>query len=522
MMRNLILSLTAAAIFLAGCTVADPETANARKIAAYLDQDAMEYRIITDRAWQITFDRAEKSFFNGIRESRDSGKDVTQLLRGYLFTRMCLALLGINDSPGCGYSSKAIDPAYIHNRFFLAAPADEPLLAEKFFARDSIIPAEFIRTLPAGTILAATADIHPEALLDAIGKTGDFANILAEKVPAVIPVRDLAAGTAGRWSFTALRCDGYAMRLQLPDKEGKIFKLLHFIAMSNRRRDGVAAFDSKVMIPGLGVVVKGENALTVYSSEKAEKDFNNSEFITIPPECAGLTARMPEKASAVLFADIPLQEPTKFRLLGHNFTILSMPQIPAMATLSRNSDGLLFLSNCDTPVLTEQLSILLGLTGRLAGIPQAKPQAQPAKKAPAPSVKKRVTASENCICAEYLTTALETLKKNPDLKPGFYTALADTLYPGKAAHSQFEVAYFGKIPSQIPTVLFITKPHQGSFCAAFADGKIGRFTLKNPAGFRRMISFLQSIRNYDEKVFRQMIIRADEFDRAIKGEKNHE
>lgn len=527
---RIILLILSSALFLSGCVTADPDAPVHRKISARLDQEAMEYGVITARAWQNASARMEDAFRQAMKNGDPRKNPRRQLLlQNYFTLQMAVALSGVQNSPGCGYSAKVVDDLYIHNRFFLASAPELPLFPDKFFGKELINTAEFLNRLPAGTRLAAAADIRPETLLDTIAQTGDYVNHAASIIPAGIPLRELAQASAGVWKITVLGGKMPLIKVEIPDNNGKLFNFCSLIGRSNAGKPGFKTTFMRVTFPGLGEIIKEKDRIIIYSSPAAEKRFIESPPRLSDPRFAAMTSGIPETVPAVFFTDLRDTPPETYPLAGENFPFPARPEIPELLTLSSTGDGWLCIFNSDTTFLTRLTGAFLPLASKLARQkPAGKSNENAAENKETEDKKTGKTANVketsagktvNCLCRKNLDAALKYLADHPDITAGFYqindAGELKPAAPGKKVQDCL-LAYFGSRNSQLPVPVWITFPHEKSFLAAFSDGKIQAFQLEKPDSFRRIISFLRTRINYDEKIFRQLIEQADILDRIQK------
>ena len=121
-------------------------------------------------------------------------------------------------------------------------------------------------------------------------------------------------------------------------------------------------------------------------------------------------------------------------------------------------------------------------------------------------------AAKECCCAELLSGAAAALKTLPDAVDGFYLLKDGKLFPSEAG--EYDVVLFKADSGSCRYLpLIIAKPHADGFCAIVGEKGTGSYQLPKPESFRRIIGFLHTVYKFDEKIFRQLIAAAGEFDR---------
>ena len=493
-----------AALALTGCTAVQSERPAMEIVSKYLDRDGIEFSVTASPAWRMSSEYFDRTAEKTIWKNGDLTPDDRHKLMFYLTSWHLLRdLSGLEHASGSGRSTVIIEGKKCHSRGFLALPPAAPGLINEVLAPENRIAVEkFISGLPANCHLAMTIDLRPTALLDALARSGTYQETFAGAFPAAIPIPEFLKNTAGIWELVFLNGDNNAFKIEFPDPEGKIFNFCRLLIFGKSGKKQL----SRLKLHNDAIVCHRENRTVYYSSAEVEKEFETNTCRFVPGKNRDfLFHRLPEKAAIILFSSAG--ESTSSTMAGKLNILYPDCELPTAVTVSREDDGLLLCSNDQSSWLSFDWQNALDLVELLNKIELSSDRKDKQDNSGNPetagSAGETVKEKENdsCECAKLLPQAAGMLDEKPELSAGKYELTA-----GKY------VFYFGKIQSDIPVPQFMLLPHGNTFCTLFSDGKVEQFELSGNCNFRRIIAFLQTMKKYDEKIFRQLMKLATVFD----------
>ncbi len=329
---------------------------------AHLEQEnTLEYSITSGRNLQVLLDR-----FNAAMEAMIWQEGLTPAQRRELMSRvsyfhLARELSGVNFISGIGRSSTETSPGLFHNRMFLALdPAAAGLLNALPAAENNLYPAELISELPATTALAVAVDMRPEALLDALARSGSARDRFISQFPENFPMQEIHQRTAGVWHLTILQ--NGAVRLDIPDPDSHLFELAKRFSGGDDEdeegEEGEEQADDNRINTGFFTIIRGSNRLTFYFTDNPE-EFTSGAKITLTAGQQAALTKLPEKCFA--FAML-LKAKDDVTVGGVPLFTGDMPEI---FTLSRESDGILFTCNSSNTFTGIDLFISQLITGFL-------------------------------------------------------------------------------------------------------------------------------------------------------------
>ena len=517
-MKILPVLLLMAVTLLTGCSAANAEQRARSQVESLLNPDGMEYSITGKEAWKMTRNDIEGMFARAAKESSDpvASRYFASLK---FFFRLMMNFSGVDSILCTGRSSELITGNIVHEKIALVYdPAGAGVINTFFNMENSLDPRRLFGEIPENTVISLAADMRLLALPEVLKDYGDFADMLASCIPAGFPVKEILESCDGIWKLHIFDLDSknLVFKLDIPDKNSTVFDIFALLT----RRPKV---ETKLNIAGLGVVKKDGKRVIFYIGKDCEKLSEKLPSATLPPEKAVLLTGLPEKAVLFGFADMKcLPEELKgFKLGGVKFPSPVEDKVPSVIALARlpEKNGYFAVENGNGSILSCDISLFLEVI--MPFLQDVKIPSGSGKKDqnPEESVSGNTPAvKENCSCAGVLTGAAEVLKNFPDTATGFYRLEAGSFFPAEAG--KYDVVLFNRDcgdSAYLP--LMITRPHQNGFCVSAGKDGVKSYQLAKPESFRRIIGFLHTVYKFDEKVFRQLIALAGEFDRK-RGSEN--
>lgn len=492
----------AVALAWAGCAAVPPERPVIESIGKHLDKEGIEFSVTAASAWRMSSDYVdriiEKTLWKGDLVDTEQLK-----LMFYVSTWHLLRdLSGLEHAGGSGHSTTVISGERCHSRGFLALEPSAPgLINELPAAENRIDVSGFISGLPAGYYIAAAADLRPEALLTALSRSGMYQDAFAGAFPSGFPLPELLKNCAGIWEIILLGEGEDLFKIEFPDPSAKVFNFCRLAAMGPGGKNQL----SRIKLGNGAIVSHHQGRTAYYATGDVEKVFRSSVSFQPGKEREFLFYRQPEKAVAVMIANAG--ESVSCTAIGELNILYPDCEAPEIITVTREKEGFLLRSNQIGAWQLQDGLLALDFAELLGKIkfPRAKQQdAGEAEEAGENAGESEAAENEeniSCRCEQILPEAAGMLKEKPDMAAGKYEV-----------SPELSVFYFGRIESAVPVPSFILMPHGNSFCILFSDGKIEKFELSGNCNFRRIIAFLQTVKKYDEKVFRHLIKLAAVFD----------
>ncbi|MBE6365655.1 MAG: hypothetical protein E7053_07895 [Lentisphaerae bacterium] len=311
-----------------------------QNISRHLEQDnALEYSIITGGSWRILSNRIDAAMDALVWQDDLNAAQRRELLGMVAWFRLLRDLSGLENAAGIGCSSTELGNGLIHNRLFLSLDPSAPGLVNSFpAAENNLYPAEIIRNLPAGTALAVSMDIRPEALLEALAQSGSLRDRIVSEFPDDFPMQEILQRTAGVWHFILLQ-DG-AMKLDVPDPDGHLFNAakIFFSPDEGEDEDEDTEITDERISTGFFTIVRGDNRLAIYLGQD-EAVFASDVKITLDPAQEAVLGKLPEKCFALVVLLSAKDDVTTGGLPV--FT----GNVPEIVTFSRENDGMLMTYN---------------------------------------------------------------------------------------------------------------------------------------------------------------------------------
>ncbi len=510
-MKILPVLLLTAVTLLIGCSAPTAEERARSQVRSLLNPDGMEYSITGGSAWEMIRKDIEGMLSRAAEDSKDLVSSRYFASLKYLF-RLMVNISGAESVLCTGRSSELFAENIVHEKIVLVYDPENAGLFKSFFnAENTIDPRELFETIPEKTAAVLCADVDPLALLESLKDYGEFADMLVERIPAGFPVREILESCDGIWKLYIfdLNSRNPVFKLDIPDEKSTIFDIFALLT----RRPKV---ETRLHIPGFGVVKKSEKRVIFYIGQDCEKLSAELPGKALLPQKPVLLTGLPEKAVLFGFMDakrLP-EEFNGFELGGVKIPSLVEDKFPAVAAIARlpEKNGYLAVENGSSSILSSDISLLLEVV-----VPFLKDLKIPTAKAEKSD--SRVKAAENipvaakeCRCAELLSGAAAALKTLPDAVDGFYLLKDGKLFPSEAG--EYDVVFFKADSGSCRYLpLIIAKPHADGFCAIVGEKGTGSYQLPKPESFRRIIGFLHTVYKFDEKIFRKLIVAAGEFDR---------
>ena len=452
-----------------------------------LDRDGAVLAVVSGAELRAACDRAAAAWETALWE-RGQVDTATrgQALREVLQFRFWAQLIGLEHLRWAGYSAKRLPPPGrdgFHTELFLALPPDAPGLLNAFFAPTNTLRfRETLTALPRSTELALAADLRPGEILKALRHAGVWGERIVLELEAFWP---LLEDTSGVWRLLQIRRPGRTDAeyvLELPDPNGKL--------------GGLPAEFLRQVLPEAAELVKGDRRVTIYSSPAVKAYLRDPHTLKLGDNAdfARWFSRMPETGFFWLYQG---ENFSAADLLGGVATVPTVPR-PALLTAVRTPDGIRLAANSGSGLLELLLRRLLS-----AQLPEAEEEEE-TPPAPGPN------QTENCACAAALRQLKERTQRSPvPGTPGLRACFGGAV-PAETAAA---IVYFGS-SEKGDTPLAISAPgrHNNRFHVLFNDGTLKTYRLEKPDSCRRIVSFLQTEKRWEEKVWRQLMDLAARMD----------
>ncbi len=489
-------------------------------IGRHLDQDGLEYTVISSGAWRLASDQLDKMLDKMVWQNKLTGAERRELLRKITLYRLLRDVSGLENATGFGRSSSRLDKNYIHNRAFLQIDTGAPGVINEFPGRNTVHARRFFSQLPAGTEFAAAAEIYPEALLGAIQKSGSVGEMLSGYLPVSLPLPELFKQSGGVWQFIFVRHGKeFFWQLDVPDKEGRWFTMAMLIGKKGKNFSSSGVLLPFAIAEKFPVAVKRKAGIRIYSSAAAEKYFTTAPVMKISKEYeTALFNRMPESGAAVFFCNCT-DELGSVELGG--LKLHTATGLPALAVLARGGDGWLYTENCDRTFLFGDVMNMIAAVPFIRSLNLDESNGKESDAAGGDEEnageksagEKKIDAE--CPCPARLATVKILLEKRVNDKPGFYTVSKNNdgslrLDAGKKGEHQ--LVRFSRIENCKNAPAAICVCHDDHFCVLFVNGEIKCFKLAELGNYRRMVGYLHTLYMYDEAVFGKLMEEAAGFD----------
>lgn len=498
------LSGLAAAMLIAGCAVTPKQNPEIQHVVSHLDPDGMELSVMTAESWQITASRLNDLFNSALSESEITPAMRRNLLKTYTFVRLLLDLSGLEHIRAAGMSAKRINDNYIRNRlFFLTSPDVSSKVLNFTASGNTISPKDFLQSLPAGTKMALAAELDTQAIADALDAVGEARNFVLGMFPSQFPLKKFILNASGKWQIVITSFEPQAGYTEFPDPGNAFFNIIAGAA-------GATGSEPVTRVETGGTVyIKKGDRIRIYSHISDETYCQQAATLNITDP--GILDGQPENCAIVYYSNLSKEQFVQY-INGIGVKSI-VSDVPVMFTLQKLPDGIAVCSNAGHGNLTELCTQFIDLAVSL--FLQTNPGESDTEEENTSNTEESRTAGENdkvdCNCFELMKTVYQSMY-NTAIEPGFYRMDGEkTIKVSDRKESEFFC--FGKIESSVPAPWLVTASHGDAFCVCFADGSMECFTLSNPEMLRRIVGFLQTIRNYDEKVFIKLIGVADRFDR---------
>lgn len=466
-----------------------------RTVARHLDRDGSEFAIYAGSGLKTALERPLAAWEKQLWANKDvHADDKADLQSLSARARLIVKLTGLDRLLGAGYSSRTLSAtppgrSFVHTELFLAIPPETPCLLNRFFAPDNSLDLRReLAELPRIASMAIIADLRPTALTEALKQAGSWGENLILTLDELWPSLE---GSAGVWKLVTIPLPGGQepeYLLQFPDSCNVFGKL------PKEERDGVAGEN--------GVVAVEHGQVTIWSSRRVREFLATPDLpkLSSDPEFEKWFEAMPEKGVFVLYQN------SATSLADEVFDIrfsADSPR-PALIAAARTDDGLRFAGNSACGLI--ELLFRWKLADTLA-------------EAVLSEVEKGETPEKTAVCD--CEKALQQLRAQPrkSATPGM-AGLAecfDGKLPPEWTKNASAPIYFGESARpDLPLAISAPARHDDRFHVLFNDGAIRTYELEKPGSCRRIVSFLQTERHWDENVWTELMRLAEKLDAESK------
>lgn len=568
--------LGGAILLAAGCESTSGRAEDARiyrTVAAQLDTGGTYYQIMNPRYVFEAADRIGVQLFNSFTSMPEPPENFTEIMDASLHMALAYRLSGLEDIQGCGSSSVRVsddrEPLLFRNRTFLAVRPESKGFLWALPGTENRPLAASWNALPADVDSAFEFELRPDAVYRVFAQSEKFSQYLHDERIALFvgePPEKLLAGLSGVVGFASIAAEGSDealsgnhLMLSLPDGEGKLAGLLRKVVLflpgakveNERIEFGTVLGEHAPKARPVAMLKEGR--ITLYSSLAAEKAFTAPEKKLAATEAfQRLSAGLPESGIGYLYNNESYAK--VFNLLMEEFE-LSFRVNPDSWTPSQltvlTRDGNNFLATGNSSLDSNQSKLVNQLVlpvavGSMAAKEYLKrnggllPGAEESAEAPD-------TTGECQIKLELFKDALaqyaerhggaypekENIEGIRALLAGKFLPLEATVCPGAFGEDEpaespelFDIGncsfiYFGgfttKSNPKLPLVADWPFNHRGAVNVLLVDGTIEKLELETD-NCKRIVSKLQTMYQYNEKEFQNLIRQADKLDKMFELE----
>ncbi|MDR0931923.1 MAG: hypothetical protein LBM70_02755 [Victivallales bacterium] len=558
--------------YIAGCKSCDApqskESAQYCKIAEQLDSGGSFYSIINPTHALDGVNQIAMQLFDNAVIMRNPPENLNSILQKSLYAMLIYRLSGLEDVQGFGASSIQIskdnEASLFRNRTYLAVKPDSNGFAWSFWATQNRDLTKSWEELPAEVSAACELDIRPEKVYQILAENQKLAPFLKDRrIEALLgeSPEQFLSGIAGTVRFATLRAIasdetifGNHYVFSLPDQEQKLFNVVRKFAVllpgTQVAKDHVKLGQvlGKKAPAATPIIRSKDQRIIVYSSAASEQAFTSPQRRLIDDEKFGrLSVGIP--AAGIGFAYNTESYSDAFnwwlRELQINSTLNpNLWRVRQFTDLSREKDGFVTTGNSSLDYSQSILvnNIVLPLS---IGIPFVRDYWRKRIKTQAlEEERKRPDMTGECqITLELFKDALaryatshngefpgqENIGGIRELLQGKLLPLPATVCPGARGVSPAEsirefgashcsYVYFAgfdtKSNPKLPLVIDWPLNHSGAVNVLLVDGTIQKVEL-SAIDCKRIVSKLQTIYQYNETDFRNLIRQADKLDKKF-------
>lgn len=573
-----IRNLAAAALFggafffIAGCeSTTSPQAEDAaqyRGIAARLNTGGSYYQILNPRYVFDGADRIAVQLFNSFASMPEPPENFRDLLDGSLYMALVYRLSGIEDVQGFGASSVRIsgenEPLLFRNRTYLAVRPGSRGFLWSFPAAENRNVAKAWAELPAEVDSAFEFDVRPDEVYKILAGSSTLSQFLQDERFAAFagePPEQLLAGIAGTVRFASIAADGSEeavsgshLMFSFPDRGGKLFGVMRkfSVFLPGTRVDGKRIQFGTVLgqqAPKAAPVILAEgDRITVFSSIAAEKAFTMPEKrLADSGKFRRLAEGLPSDGIGFIYNNESYAR--AFNLLMKEFELkfevnpnFWTPE--QLTVIAREGDGFLSTGSSSLDYNQSKLVNQLILPAAIGGMAAREYLKSTGKLLPGQKAEPQPDTTGECqITLELFKDALARYaEKHGGAYPkgenieGIRELLKEKLLPFKATvcpgagedepaesaeafgpHNCSFIYFAGfntKSNPKLPLVADWPFNHDGAVNVLLVDGTIRKLDLET-GNCKRIVSKLQTIYQYNETDFRDLIQQADKLDKTF-------